>query len=381
MIYLIFSAMLPILLLGSAYTGVRLRGFLKLFFPNMKRYVFWLVFSFFPLCFLTSNLLGVSVAAKILSNIGYIFLGVLMYAFLVLVAIDLVRIFVFAIKKITNKELTAKVKRATHIATGSAACILVAVVVVGGYINANIIKTAEYDVEINKAAQADELKVVAVSDLHLGYQIGASLTERAVKKINQQNPDMVVIVGDIFDGDMDKVFDLEEIKGILAEIKTKYGVFAVLGNHDRYSVKLEAFLSDSGITLITDNSLLINDSFYLVGRNDRNYIGGARNDREQLKDIMEDVDRTKPIIVLDHRPDSIDETKNSGADLLLCGHSHKGQVFPANLITKRVYSTDYGYAEYDDLKMIVTSGAGYWGPPLRVGSESEIAVINIKFTG
>lgn len=99
-----------------------------------------------------------------------------------------------------------------------------------------------------------------------------------------------------------------------------------------------------------------------------------------MSEIMKDLDKSKPIIVLDHRPQSFEEARENGADLVLSGHSHAGQVFPANLITKMVYTTDYGYGVYGDTQVVVTSGVGLWGPPIRVGTRAEIAVINVSFS-
>lgn len=368
--------LLPLFLLIFYYVGHRLYGFLKQFFPKIKKLPFFTVYAVFPLCFVIYSYLPVSVFAKIVTVIGNVYLSFFMFAIMLLVPAEVIRLILFLARRLPQGEKRRKI----HILAGSVICVLLVAIVCGGMINAFTIRATDYELEIKKQSGVGSLKIVAVSDIHLGYQIGSGHLENMVEKINAQNPDIVCIVGDIFDRSTDMVFDISEATKVLSRIQSKYGVFSVLGNHDVYTRVLEAFFAESNVTLLKNESVLIDDSFYIVGRNDRNILTGDRYGRVELSEIMKDLDKSKPIIVLDHRPQSFEEARENGADLVLSGHSHAGQVFPANLITKMVYTTDYGYGVYGDTQVVVTSGVGLWGPPIRVGTRAEIAVINVSFS-
>jgi predicted MPP superfamily phosphohydrolase len=368
---------MPVFLLLCFYIGYRLFGYLRQIFPKIKKIPFWLIYSIFPLCFMVSSYLPISPFAKLLSVIGYIYLSFFVFAFFLLVIADIVRLVLLLTHRLPPK---GEKRRRLHIVSGSVVCGLLVTLVVGGMINAFSIRTTDYDIKINKQCSLQNLKLVAVSDIHLGYQIGSGHLADMVEEINAQNPDIVVIVGDIFDSSTDMVFDLSRAQEFFSEIKSKYGVFAVLGNHDVYTNKMEQFFSASNITLLKDESILIADSFYIVGRNDRNLLTGDRYGRAELSNIMKDTDKSKPVIVLDHRPQSFEEEKENGSDLVLSGHTHEGQIFPINLITDKIYTTDYGHGVYGDMQVIVTSGVGLWGPPVRIGTRAEIAAINVTFS-
>lgn len=359
------------------YIGYRLLGFLRQIFPKIKAIPFWLVYAVFPGCFLVCSYLQISVFAKILTIIGYVYLSIFIFALLLLVPAEIVRLVLFTIKKLPPK---GEKRRKLHIASGSVICTLLAVIIIGGIINAYSPRATEYAIEVKKQSSIENLKIVTVSDIHLGYQIGVGSIKKMVKKINAQHPDIVFLVGDNFDSSMDMVFDLSRVQDALGQIRSKYGVFAVLGNHDVYTERMAQFFAASNITLLKDESVLIDNSFYVVGRNDRNLQNGDRYGRAKLTEIMKDTDKTKPVIVLDHRPQAFDEAKENGADLVFSGHSHQGQFFPISLITDRIYTTDYGYDAYGDMQVIVTSGIGFWGPPVRIGTRSEVAVVNIRFS-
>ena len=304
-------------------------------------------------------------------------MGFLIIAIMLLAAAELVRAFLHIIRKLPEKG--AKRRRA-HIISGFSIIIISIIVFTAGIINASEVDTTEYSVEIKKSCSAGDLRVVQLADIHIGYQQSTDKIKRVVEAVNAQNPDVVVISGDVFDGGLDEVFDLTRIKSEISKINTKYGVFACLGNHDMFTPALETFFSECGITLLTDEAVLVADSFYVVGRNDRNLETFRREDREELSEIIRGIDKTKPIIVLDHRPQSIEESAENGVDLLLCGHSHAGQTFPITLITHSIYEVNYGLAVFGDMSMVVTSGTGLWGPPTRIGTDSEIVVIDVRFS-
>jgi len=215
--------------------------------------------------------------------------------------------------------------------------------------------------------------------MHLG-PINDHRQQKIIDSINGLNPDIVLIPGDIIDDIV--LFDKTGISGDLTKIKSTYGVYASLGNHDYLGEDLALNLdrlSKAGIGVLRDSSVKIADSFYLIGREDKytEIRGGEK--RTPLTELMQGMNLELPVILVDHQPIDLQEAENAGVDLQLSGHTHKGQFFPFNLITRRIFPVDYGYLAMEGLQVIVTSGAGTWGPPIRIGSSCEIVDILVNF--
>ncbi len=264
---------------------------------------------------------------------------------------------------------------------------LVVVLVVGfltgyGIYNAKQIKTVFYDIALAENRLVGEMNVVLISDLHLGALGSESKLINAVEKINGLKPDIVCIAGDIFDNDFSAVKNPERAAGALKSIETKYGVFACLGNHDAGTTveKMLSFLEQSNVNILLEDYAVIDDRMILLGRADGDPIGGfSEVERKRADYVLKDIDKNLPVLVMDHNPSNIDEY-DSGVDLIVSGHTHKGQIFPGNLITNMMYAVDHGYyRERDDSpQVVVTSGLGTWGMPMRVGTSSEIVSIKLN---
>lgn len=254
--------------------------------------------------------------------------------------------------------------------------LLVAGLSVYGIVQAKTIRKVTYTVSVNRNTGRSETKIALISDLHIGYIVDEAHLQKVVSAINATKPDVVCIAGDIFDGDFSSLSDPEELKVILRSIEAP--VYACLGNHDagRNYDRIPAFLADAGIHLLLDEAVTFDDRLLIVGRRDSSPIGGHDGVRAAI-DIP--ADNALPVVVLDHQPANISEYQ-SNVDLILCGHTHKGQLFPVNLITNQVFKVDYGYYREnpESPQVIVTSGAGTWGPVLRVGSSCEVAEIIIR---
>ena len=279
--------------------------------------------------------------------------------------------------------------------------ILAAVMIftVYGSIHARQIDTMDYAVTVDKAcAGRKELKVALAADLHLGYNSGLSQVKKMVKQINRGKPDLVCIAGDIFDNEFRAVKDPEKIEKELRKIQSTYGTYACWGNHDigekilggfTFGTKkapdndrqMEEFLSRSGIRLLDDKTILIGGSFYLAGRKDPSKAGKMGEQRRNAEDLLKDCDLTKPVIVMDHEPKELKQLSEAGTDLDLSGHTHDGQIFPGNLVTGMMWENSCGYKKIGNMNSVVTSGAGVWGPPLRVGTKSEVCQITVRFSG
>ncbi len=329
---------------------------------------------------------------RILKNTGNYFLGTFLYIILVIVVVDLVRLILKYVFHARFLEF-----RSTFVITGFVCMALIILISVYGILHVGTIKVTPYEVTVNKKVKdMDSLKIILLADTHFGYSINCRHAQKMVEKINAQDPDIVCIAGDIFDNDYDAISDPEGVCNALKSIKSRYGVYACWGNHDldepilagftfggkkkdQADPRMEQLLRDANIHLLTDEAELIDDKFYVVGRNDSSRthkLGGQRLSPAQL---TKDLDLDKPVIFIDHQPKQLQETADAGADLDLCGHTHDGQIFPGNLFIHLFWENSFGYLKKDKMHNIVTSGVGVWGPDMRVGTNCEICPITVHF--
>lgn len=359
--------------------------------------VFRAVFIIFYILIASSLLTGFLINKpeflhRILKNTGNYFLGTFLYIILVIVVVDLVRLILKYVFHARFLEF-----RSTFVITGFVCMALIILISVYGILHVGTIKVTPYEVTVNKKVKdMDSLKIVLLADTHFGYSINCRHAQKMVEKINAQDPDIVCIAGDIFDNDYDAISDPEGVCNALKSIKSRYGVYACWGNHDldepilagftfggkkkdQADPRMEQLLRDANIHLLTDEAELIDDKFYVVGRNDSSRthkLGGQRLSPAQL---TKDLDLDKPVIFIDHQPKQLQETADAGADLDLCGHTHDGQIFPGNLFIHLFWENSFGYLKKDKMHNIVTSGVGVWGPDMRVGTNCEICPITVHF--
>ena len=353
------------------------------------------IYTFFASALLIGFLLPISPIERIMKLIGNYWLGVLLYVILTVLIADGIRLIIKKNKKLPKEYTYSK---RTFVIVGTICITIISTLSIWGAINARIIHTTEYNVTINKKTEKiKKLKIALVADLHMGYNIGTPHIKNMVKKINEQNPDVVFIAGDIFDNEYEALDNPKAIVKTLKKIKSKYGVYATYGNHDikekilagftfskkgqkkESDIRMDQLLDDANITLLRDESVLIDDSFYLYGRPDYRRPGRGITVRKTPKEITNDLDKEKPIIVVDHEPSELQELREAGVDMDLCGHTHDGQLFPANLTSKLMWENSYGYLKKGNMHNIVTSGVGLFGPNMRVGTIAEVAIINVNF--
>lgn len=332
---------------------------------------------------------------KLLSNY---WLGVLVYTIMTVGIADGLRLLIkYPLKNVAFPGRELLFSNVGTAVVGAVCAVIITTVSIYGMINAGNIQTTKYDISIDKkAGKLDSLNVVADRDLHLGYNIGCRHMEKMVEKINAQNPDLVVVAGDIFDNEYEALENPDRLAAILRGIQSKYGVYACYGNHDiqekilagftfggkekkESSVKMDEFLEKSGITLLRDEYVLIDDSFYLYGRPDYERPGRGIDERKSPQEITEDLDLSLPVLVIDHEPRELQELADAGVDADLCGHTHDGQLFPGNLTIKLMWENACGYLKKGNMHSIVTSGVGLFGPNMRVGTKSEICDIMMHF--
>lgn len=354
------------------------------------------VYVFFASAILVGFLFPRGKFGRAMKLIGNYWLGVMLYIILVVVIADVLRLILKHCKKVNQDILRSK---KTFVTAGAFCIVLIAGVSIWGAVNARIVRTTGYEVTVEKSAgDIKDLNIMLIADLHLGYNIGCSQMERMVEKINVENPDLVVIAGDIFDNEYQALDDPDRLISILQGIKSKYGVYACYGNHDIQEKilagftfgskekkvsdpRMDEFLEKANIQLLRDEYVLIDDSFYLYGRPDAERLGRGIDERKTGEEITADLDQTKPIIVIDHEPKELDELAEAGVDLDLCGHTHDGQLFPGNLTIDLMWENACGYLKKGDMHNIVTSGVGLFGPNMRVGTKSEVCPITVHFEG
>lgn len=331
---------------------------------------------------------------RMLKITGNYFLGIFLYTLVIILLADFGRIllkYVFHASWIHS--------RTAFTVAGAICALLILLLSACGIFHAKYIKTTSYDVIINKTIpERTSMKVVLLADTHFGYNAGVLHARELVRKINKQKPDLVCIAGDIFDNEYDAIRNPEKLEKTLRGIKSTYGVYACWGNHDLNEEilagftfkhkdgdlsdikdpRMKKFLKNSNIHILEDESVLINDQFYVIGRKDASLTEKIHETRKAPAQLTEKLDRDKPIIMIDHQPKELQELADAGVDLDLCGHTHDGQTFPGNFTIKLMWENPCGLLSKDNMTNITTSGAGVWGPAMRIGTDSEICSINIQ---
>ena len=332
---------------------------------------------------------------KLLSNY---WLGVLVYAIMALGIDDGVRLIIkYPLKNINFPGREILFSNVGTAVIGTVCAVIISVISIYGVINAGNIQTTKYEISVGKkAGKLKSLNVVLIADLHLGYNIGCRQMEQMAEKINAQNPDLVVVAGDIFDNEYEALDNPDRLAEILRGIHSKYGVYACYGNHDiqekilagftfggrakkQSSVEMDEFLEKAGFTLLRDEYVLIDNAFYLYGRPDYERPGRGIEERKTAQEITDNMDLSLPVLVIDHEPRELQELADAGVDADLCGHTHDGQLFPGNITIKFLWENACGYLKKDNMHNIVTSGVGLFGPNMRVGTKSEICDIVMHF--
>ncbi len=311
--------------------------------------------------------------------VGSFWLGAMVYYLLSVIIIDIIRLLNLFIGFFTATFYSEKYQLIFFFIVN----VLVLLTVISGYINASNPVIRKLDLDINKkAGKLRSLRIAAASDIHLGTIINRKRLSKIVNKINAINADIILLPGDVVDEDIGPVIK-QNAGELLRKLKAKYGVYAITGNHE-YIGGAEAacnYLTEHGITELRDRSVLINDSFYLVGREDRASKGFAGIIRKPMNVLLEGVNKELPMILMDHQPVHLEDAEKNGIDLQLSGHTHHGQLWPFNYITKKIYEVSMGYKRKGNTHYYVSGGVGSWGPPLRTGNRPEILMIDLKFSG
>jgi uncharacterized protein len=319
-----------------------------------------------------------SVITDALNILGGFWLAFMLYGFIFFMLSDII-LLILRIPGILKGDSILIYRKWSFIIIASSSILLIA----GGFINAIIPVRKEYNITINKlAGDVKTLRIAAVSDIHLG----SIIRKRSLKKMSQiikdMKPDIVLLLGDIVDGEIGPV-----LRGDLLQYFTwpecTDGLYAITGNHEFIggAARTIPYIESKGIRVLKDEIVTLPGGIQLIGRIDRDSFRFYRKERMKLSELMKKVDTIKPVILLDHQPFHLDESERFGVDLELSGHTHNGQLWPVNYVTAMIYELSYGYLKKGNSQFIVSSGYGLWGPRVRSGSRSEVLMINITFTG
>lgn len=348
---------------------------------QINKLLYGLVFFLLAALFIVAKFLESkhsSVITDILNIVGGFWLAFMLYGFVFFILSDIV-LLLLRIPGIINVDNVVHYRKWTFIIIIGSSALLI----MGGFINAIIPVTREYNITIHKpAGSVKTLRIAAVSDIHIGSIIRKRSLKKMSSMIKDLKPDVIFLLGDIVDGEIGPV-----LRGDLLQYFTwpdcTDGLYAITGNHEFIggADRTIPYIESKGIRVLKDEMVTLEGGIQLIGRIDRDSHRFYRKERMPLGELMKQADTTKPVILLDHQPFHLDETASYGIDLELSGHTHNGQMWPLNYVTSMIYELSYGYLKKKNTNFIVSSGYGLWGPRVRSGSRSEVLLINLTFAG
>ena len=282
--------------------------------------------------------------------------------------------------------------------TMAAALVLAVIIPVYAMIHAQRPQVTYWQADIcGNGESRGSYRVVLLGDLHMSVNSSPRLIGKAVELANAEYPDAVFITGDFFTSNYEGLKDPELYIEELSRLSAKDGVIAVYGNHDvkenlfcGFAVspvsrafrpsEMEQFIKKCGIRVLEDEVMEIAGGDLLVaGRKDGSKAGDGTAERLSAEELLSGADEGKPVLVLEHEPEDYGELRHAGADIVFSGHTHNGQIWPCNLFIPLMTENAYGFMQAEGLSTFVTSGVGYFGPPQRSGTISEVMVIDILY--
>lgn len=345
---------------GNAYIFIRtlqmLSG-LSLAMKILLSIVYWLLAFSLVIAMTTRHIDMPVFLSKSMLHIGSVWLAFTLYMVFTLLIVDVVKLFVPAFN------------HGFYYALGATCCLLLY-----GYYNYRHPQINKIDISLDKPIEGNGINIVAVSDVHLGYGTGRAMLKGYVDMINAQNPDLILIGGDLIDNSLAPLYN-ENMAEELARLNAPLGIYMVPGNHEYISGIDESvrFLKGTPIQLLRDTVVTLPNGIQIVGRDDR-----SNRSRLSLPTLLKQTDSNKPIILLDHQPYNLAKTDSLGIDLQFSGHTHHGQLWPMSLVTDKIYEQSHGYRKWSRSHIYVSSGLSLWGPPFRIGTDSDMAVF--RFT-
>lgn len=359
----LFILMLCAYIGGNVYIFIRGLHAIHHFSPVIK----WIYCILFWLCALSMIVVFALRNTKtpinwlhILSNVGTGWLVFTLYMVLILLCFDLLRFFNISVHYNFFISLVLTIGILGY-----------------GYYRYQHPDTQVINIDINKslANGASSLKVVAVSDVHLGMGTTKKQLRKYVQMINAQEPDLIFISGDLIDNSITPVRN-QNMEEELSALKAPLGIYMVPGNHEyisRIDDCVEFITTQTPIHFLRDSVVTLPNGIQVIGRDDH-----SNQNRKKTSELLKQTNPDHPIILLDHQPYELSSSVDGEVDLLFYGHTHDGQVWPMNYLTEALFDVSYGYVKRNHTNIYVSSGLSLWGPPFRIGTSSEMVVFNIS---
>lgn len=358
-----FLIPLTIYLLGNGY--IYYRSFeLIMQFPLWGRCLFSAffilgVFSIIPI-FIARNTSTPYGVMHFLYMLGTSWLAITLYMFIMLLLTDALRLFHVYLP---HRYLFCLITTFTLLAYGYYRYI---------HPDVNVLS-----LNINKPIDGKKrLRVALVSDVHLGFGTTKSRLDYYVNLINRQHPDLILLPGDLIDSTVKPVAD-QKMDEEINQLQAPMGIYMTSGNHEHFAGtnSCRKFISEhTPIIWMEDTTVILSNGIQLIGRDD---LTNPR--RKQLSVLIGSIDRDKPVFLLDHQPKNLEEAVENGIDLQVSGHTHHGQIWPMNLLTDQLFEVSHGYKQKEGTHVYVSSGLSLWGPPFRIGTRSELVILDLQF--
>lgn len=333
--------------------------------------VFLVLYLSFIIAMLGRHTIDLSIQ-KVLYFIGTTWLAAMLYLSLFFLITDLIHVLDHYFHFLPQ-SIYPKIFHQIQVIAGYA---IVAVILGVGHYKFNHPTVVEKEIVIHKnGGKQKELRVVAFSDLHLGITVNKARLKKYVELINQQNPDVILISGDLVDNSL-RILNEENLNEELNQLKAPLGIYFCLGNHEYISGINECldFFDKTQIQVLVDEATLVDNRFWVIGRNDL-----SAQQRLPLCDLVAMTDSEQALFLLDHQPYHLEEAEANGIDFQFSGHTHHGQLWPFSLLTKKIYEVPHGYKKKGHTHIYVSSGLALWGPEFRVGTQSEMLVLTVRF--
>ncbi|MHA6531991.1 metallophosphoesterase [Paenibacillus sp. BAC0078] len=373
------SGLVMLLVLGlvNVYIGFHLWVLLDYWLPGISAAVYWLVFLIVAFAYVIGMVpwpQAVKPIGRLFKVTGSYYLACMEFAVIMLPLTDLLY-WVLGLMGVERAGFTSE--------AGATLVVLLAVFLIWGSRNAWSTVVRKHPIQIGKSiGSSTPLTVAVASDLHLGNIVGNRHLRKMVAEINRMQPDLILLAGDVLDDSIEP-FIRNRMSEQIKQLKARYGVYAVLGNHEYYGGSIAEYtelMHSIGIKVLQDE-VVETAGHYIVGRKDKTAESMETGGRRSVASLLEGLDLSRPVIMMDHQPTGFDLAAKAGVDVLLSGHTHRGQIAPNHWITKRLFELDWGYLRKDNMHVVVSSGYGTWGPPIRLASRSELIKLEVMLEG
>ncbi len=316
---------------------------------------------------------------QIIAYAGFYWTAFFLYAVLLMVALDVIRI----LNRVSHQQLTRLLPSGFPTNLRSAVYLIlitIAIMLTIGTMLARRPRITGYLLKVDKdVSRSRPLRIALLSDIHYGSLVSTANLKILCSKVQAQEPDLILLAGDLIDNSLQLIMKTDFISQ-MASLQAPLGVFAVLGNHELVNAdkqEIVNFYRGAGIKVLLDEIADIDGQLVLAGRNERQMEFSGSLHRQTPYHLLNQVDQSKLVILMQHQPVDLDELDRAGVDIAVAGHTHRGQLFPLNLLNRRHFLQTRSYLRLNRLQSIISAGYGTWGPPIRLGSRSEIVIIDL----